>query len=248
MNIFPYNLTPEHPPQLGLIALQSDETIERDFHQMLPPGIELMVTRVPSGEDVTAETLQKMEASLTGAAALFPRAANMSAVAYGCTSGTAQIGQARVAEMVNAGVATPAVTEPVSALIAACARLGITRLALLSPYLKDVSDRLCAVLLDAGIETVAFGSFNEASEAKVVRIDAASILAAGEHVARMADCQALFLSCTNLRTLDVIEALETKINLPVLSSNQVLAWHLFGLVGHRNGASAPGQLWHANRR
>jgi maleate isomerase len=41
----------------------------------------------------------------------------------------------------------------------------------------------------------------------------------------------LFLSCTNLRTLDVIAPLEEKLKMPVLSSNLVLAWHLSQIAG-----------------
>ena len=240
-----YTLTETRPTQLGLIALQSDETIETDFRRMLPAELELMVSRVKSDPEVSAASLQRMEAHLTDAAALFPSGARMSAVAYGCTSGTAQIGQARIGDLVRAGVATPDVTEPVSALIAACAHLGIQRLAMLSPYVEEVSARLRDVLTGAGVASAGFGSFNEPEEAAVVRIAPQSIIEAGCDVAAMQECDALFLSCTNLRTLDVIDEMEARLGLPVLSSNQVLAWHLFGLAGNRNAAFAPGRLWRA---
>lgn len=243
MTRLPYRLSDDRPPQLGLIALQSDETIETDFRRMLPDGLELMVGRVRSAPEVSAASLQAMEAHLTQAAALFPAGARMRAVAYGCTSGTAQIGQDRIGELVRDGVATPAVTEPVSALIAACAHLGIRRLAMLSPYVAEVSARLRGVLAGAGISSAGFGSFNEPEEAAVVRIAPRSIVEAGCHVAGLQDCDALFLSCTNLRTLDVIDEIEARLGLPVLSSNQVLAWHLFGLAGNPGGSFAPGRLW-----
>ena len=238
-----YDLTDMRPPQLGLIALQSDESIEADFRRMLPEGLELMVSRVASAQNVSAASLQKMEAHLTSAAALFPSGAQMSAVAYGCTSGTAQIGQARIAALIRAGVASPAITEPVSALIAACAHLGIRRLAMLSPYVAEVSARLREVLAEAGIASAGFGSFNEPEEAKVVRIAPHSIIDAGCAAAGREECDALFLSCTNLRTLDVIDKMEAQLGMPVLSSNQVLAWHLCGLAGNRNALFAPGCLW-----
>jgi maleate isomerase len=243
MTSYRYDLTETRPPQLGLIALQSDESIEADFRRMLPEGLELMVSRVASDLEVSAASLRKMEAHLTGAAAMFPSGAQMSAVAYGCTSGTAQIGQARIGTLIRAGVATPEVTEPVSALIAACAHLGIRRLAMLSPYVEEVSARLRDMLAGAGIASAGFGSFNEPEEAKVVRIAPRSIFEAGCMVAGLKDCDALFLSCTNLRTLDVIDKMEAQLGMPVLSSNQVLAWHLCGLAGNQNAPFAPGRLW-----
>lgn len=220
--------------RLGLIVLQADETIEHDFRRMFPVnGVSLLTTRVPSGLEVTNDTLSEMEGHLTDAATLFPTAAEFDAVAYACTSGTAVIGVDNIAAQVRRGCKTQKVTEPVSALIAACHELGISRLGLLSPYVRDVSESLRMVLDQAGIVTPAFGSFDEAEEAKVARIDGPSIIAAACDIAAQGGIDALFLSCTNLRTLDVISEIEGRTGLPVLSSNQVLAWHLAKLTDIR---------------
>ena len=239
---FPHRLETQRPAQVGLIVLQSDETIEPDLHRLLPPDLELLVSRIPSGAEVTPDTLAAMEGYMTASAALFPGGARLSAVGYGCTSGTAQIGAAAVAARIRKGVDAPLVTEPVSALIAACAEMGLRRLALLSPYSAPVSDRLRAVLAEEGIETPTFGSFLIEEEARVVRIAPGSIFDAGQRLVAESSTpvDALFLSCTNLRTLPVIEALEAATGLPVLASNTVLAWHLARLAGTR--AQGPGRL------
>lgn len=229
--------------QIGLIVLQADETIERDMRALLPANVEYLVSRVPSDVSVSLETLQAMEAELTRAASLLPRGARLAAVGYGCTSGTAQIGAERIAQRVRAGVETPEVSEPVSALIAACRALGVCRIGMVSPYVASVSDRLCAVLADAGVRVTAFESFDEPIEEKVVRIPAERITQAAERIAADDACEAVFLSCTNLRTLDVIAPLEVTLGLPVLSSNQVLAWHLGQLVGFETSAPQAGQLF-----
>ena len=226
-----YTLTEEKAPQIGLIVLQADETIESDFRRLIPLEVDVLVSRVPSGTEVTAETLTAMEARLTAAAARFPVSARFTAVGYACTSGTAQIGAAEVARRIHDGTVTQAVTEPVTALIAACRTLGLVRLALLSPYVEPVSQRLRETLAAAGIETPAFGSFDVAEEARVARIDGPSILRATETVAAREKVDAVFLSCTNLRTLDAIPLLQERLGLPVLSSNLVLAWHLMHLAG-----------------
>lgn len=236
-----YSLAEGRPPQVGLIALQADETIEADLHRLKPVAVELLVSRVPSGTEVSVKTLQAMTASLTTAASLFPRGARLSAVGYGCTSGAAHIGASKVAELIRAGVETARVTDPMTALVAACRALNIARIGMLTPYVPDVSRRLCAALEGQGIKTSALLSFEVAEEAAVVRIDAASVIAGAVDVAEAAPCDALFLSCTNLRTLDVIDEVERRTGLPVLSSNQVLGWHLFS--GYGTAAAAPGRLW-----
>lgn len=240
MTAYAYELVPETPKPLGLVVLQSDETIEWDFRRMFGPGHPIYVSRVPSEEEVTPEKLQLMAGHLTAAAALFPAPLHFASVGYGCTSGTAQIGAARIAELVQAGTRVDEVTNPLTALVAACAALGVTRLAFLSPYVADVSDRLRGALAEQGVESPAFGSFNEPSEAKVVRIAGPSIEAAAADLADQSDAQAIFLSCTNLRTLDVIASIEARTGLPCLSSNQVLAWHMAQLAGV--SADIPGQL------
>lgn len=242
MTLFPYDLDPAPKANLGLIVLQSDERIEWDFRRLIPQVVALNVTRVPSGLDVTPETLQAMEAHIPAAAELLPRPVHYDAVGYGCTSGTAQIGPERIAELTGAGTGTAHVTEPLSALVAACGKLGLKRLAFLSPYVEDVSDRLRNELAHRGVDSPVFGSFAEAEEARVARISPSSVQAAAAALARQGDVDGVFLSCTNLNTLDVIEPLEQQTGLPVLSSNLVLAWHLLTLAGVAIPQTFPGQL------
>lgn len=241
----PYSYTMRAPdgPILGLVALQSDQTIEADFRRILPVATELYVSRVPSGAEVTSDSLAEMEGHLAHAASLLPPQVSYDVVGYGCTSGTAQIGAAQIAKQVQAGTQARAVTEPVSALVTACAALQLNKIAILSPYVAEVSDNLRRVLADAGVDTPVFGSFNEAEEARVVRIDSASVYAAAVDLMRDADVDGLFLSCTNLRTLDVIKPLEKVLGVPVLSSNLVMGWHMAGLAGADLAPSTPGDTW-----
>lgn len=241
--VFPYTTTQLTSPRLGLITLQSDETIETDFRRLCPPTVEVMVSRVVSDTEVTSETLAAMEGALKTAAGLFPQGIQFDVLGYGCTSGTAQIGADQVAAQIRRGVASEHITNPLTALVAACGAMKIRRLAILSPYVAQVSGRLRSRLADEGIETPVFGSFDVATEATVVRIDRASIEAATKSLMEGADVDAVFLSCTNLRTLDVIEPLERVLRKPVLTSNQVLAWHMLQTVGAKASDMAPGMLF-----
>ena len=239
METFSYELLTEddRKPALGLIVLQSDETIEQDFRRAFPSDTcDLYVSRVPSGLEVTGDTLAQMAETLPLAAGLFPRSLRLDVVGYGCTSGTSVIGPDRVAELVQAGCpdayAKPAVTEPLSALIAACRARKIKRLALLSPYIEDVSAALRERLANAGIETPLFGSFDEAEEAKVARIDEASITSAATALCAGNDrVDGMFLSCTNLKAMGVLEPLSESLGVPVMSSNSVLAQQMKVLAG-----------------
>jgi maleate isomerase len=53
---------------------------------------------------------------------------------------------------------------------------------------------------------------------------------------READCsdaEAVFVSCTNLATYDVIAPLEAELGKPVLTANQVTMWAMLEAIGRR---------------
>ena len=234
MTFFSYDTRTEPRISFGLVTLQADETIEADGRSLCAPPVELLVSRVPSGTEVTKETLEAMAGHLTTSASLLPRGTLFDVVGYGCTSGTSVIGADRIKDLVQAGVETKSVTEPVSALITACRALGLHKLIFLSPYIEDVSNHLRQVLQNAGIETPTFGTFSESREAAVSRISGASIVDAARALAKDDQgADAIFLSCTNLRTLDIIPQLERELDMPVLSSNLVLFWHMHELAGQK---------------
>lgn len=240
MSRFSYSQNPA-PTRFGVVVLQSDETIELDLYAMRH-DCEVFFSRVPSGTEVSNESLAAMEDHIAASAALFPSTCELAAVGYGCTSGTAQIGASRVRDLVREGHKTPFVTNPLTALIAACESLELKNLALLSPYVESVSENLRNRLAEAGIQTPVFGSFEEAEEAKVARIDKTSLVNAAKAVAETG-VDGLFLSCTNLRTLDSIDELEADLGIPVLSSNQVMAWHMGRLAQARTAFRGPGRLF-----
>jgi maleate isomerase len=227
----PFTTFDDTRPKLGMIVLQADETVEDEMRSLLPETVSLNVSRVPSGAQLTPETLGAMELHLAQAAGLFPEGKQFDVVAYACTSATAQLGVTRVAELIRAGAHARNVTEPVSALIAASHAGGIRRLAFLSPYIEAVSSRLLSVLATEGIETPVFGSFNEANERRVSLIDRNSLRDAGRRLLAGAKVDALFVSCTNVKTFGIIPELQMDFGVPVLSSNLVLGWHMLHLAG-----------------
>lgn len=229
-------------PGLGLIVLQTDETIEADFRRMMPTdGVRLYQSRIPSEPDVTADTLTGMGATLPEAAGLLPVEAELDVVGYGCTSGATLLGEAAVERMVTGAHPGVHVTNPLSALKAACRALGVTRLGLVSPYVAEVSNALREALERAGVAVTAFGTFDQKEERLVARISTASVRAAMLEVGG-GDCDAVFASCTNLRAAEVVEDTGRQLAKPVLASNQVLAWHMLRLAGMADEIPGAGAL------
>lgn len=233
MTALPYTLDPDDPaaPPIGLIVLQADETIEPEMRRYFADHPSpLYVSRIPSAPEVTHDTLSAMEQDLPAAARLLPDARPYPVVGYGCTSASSVIGSARVEAMVQSTCKAGLVTNPLRAAVACAKAHGVSRFALLSPYIEEVNAPLRAAFAAEGISMDVFGTFGEAEEAKVVRIAQSSVIEAAIALGRDPNVEAVFMSCTNLRTIDAIPKVEAALGKPVLSSNQALAWHMKSLV------------------
>ena len=62
----------------------------------------------------------------------------------------------------------------------------------------------------------------------------------------LAGADALFVSCTALPALSIIDKLEKKLNKPVLSSNQVLIWDTLQSIGKTQSIKGFGKLFNPN--
>lgn len=232
MNILPCTFDADDPQAkpMGLIVLQADETIEPEFRTLFAQSrCPVYVSRIPSDAEVRTDTLARMEQALPAAAALLPGSPEYRVVGYACTSASSVIGSERVETLVRQGCNTRSVTNPLRAAIAHAVHLGVSKFALLSPYIEEVNTPLRAAFARHGISTEVFGSFGEAQEAKVARISEQSTLEAAIQLGSDPSVDAVFISCTNLRTAGVISKVAEKIGKPVLSSNHSLCWDMMRL-------------------
>lgn len=229
---------------LGLIVLQTDETIESEFKWMIDlDDVCLYHSRVPSAADVTPRTLARMEAEIPRAVNLLPSNAPLAVIGYACTSGAAIIGEENVARAITGvrpGVAT---SNPISAAKAALRALGLKRPGFVTPYVADVSSALRGNLEQAGFKISAFSSFEQGEEKIVSRIAPKSVLDAVLGVGAGQACDGVFVSCTNLRVGGIIEEAEKRLGKPVISSNQALAWHMLRLAGIEDRLAGRGRLF-----
>lgn len=226
--------------RIGLIALATDYNLETDLRRYMPDGVEIFTNRVLNANPVTLETLRAMAPDLTRAAGGILPGTGVDAVIYGCTSGTAAIGQENVADAVHTALPGVPVTNPLQAACSALDHLGLSRVTLLTPYFREVNETLVAGFAERGIAVETLGSFENGNDTAVAEIATDSIVAAA---CRIDDpsTEAMFISCTSFRTAQAIPILEERLGKPVLSSNQALAWHALQLIGYTAGL--PGRGW-----
>ncbi len=229
---------------LGVIVLETDETLEAEFCRIIRRAeVALYHSRIAMVPEIRPETLMRMEQDLPASARLLPPALQFDAIGFGCTSASTVIGSQRVAAAVQTVCPSAQVTDPLAAVIAAGRAMGIKRFGFVTPYVPEVSMKMRQRLEGAGFEIAGFGSFEEGNDRVVARISEASILQAVVAVAEQDACDAVFVSCTNLRCLDVIAQAEAKTGKPVISSNLALAWHMLRLAGIKDKNTQFGQLF-----
>ncbi len=201
----------------------------------------LYVSRIAFAPEITVATLGAMRDGITGAAELILAGGRIDVLAYGCTSGTMVIGEDEVFARLRAARPGVACTTPPTAALAALRALKLARIAVLTPYTEGVNRLVHGYFTERGIDIAAFGAFNKESDAEVAAIAPASILAAAQAL-DAPDIDGLFLSCTGMRALGIVEALEERLGKPVVTSNQALAWHALRLAGHAAPIAGFGRL------
>ena len=229
---------------IGLIVLASDQTIEQEFRRLLDlPGVGLYESRIYNDSVITPETLKQMEAGIATATGLILPGIPIDVVGYGCTSGAMVIGEAAVAERIREIRPGVACTTPMTAAFAAFASLGVRRLALLTPYVDEINQAMRRHIEAQGYQVTAMGSFNEEDDRNVARITPAAVREAARELGRHPEVEAVFVSCTNLRVIDIICELEAELGKPVTSSNHAMAWHCLRLAGADDRLPQHGSLF-----
>ena len=228
--------------RIGLISLSSDVATEYDWQNMLPESVSFYTTRVPCFAPITNENLQKIGPHLQSASELLIPNQRLDVIAYSCTSGTVALGYEEVAATIRAGGRTdvPVVT-PITSAISALRRLDVRRISLMTPYIDSVNQAMKEFLYMANIEVLNIGSFCLESDLDMADLSPSAIYKAALETCSP-DADALFISCTAIRAVEVLEQLESELKRPVLSAIQTLFWESLRQSGYQGAINGYGSL------
>ena len=230
--------------RIGLIVLSGDQTIEYEIRQLLDlPGVSFYGNRIYCAPTITPETLKAMEGKIPEATRLIMTGLPLDVIAYGCTSGSMQIGIENVHARIHEARPDVACTAPLQAAIAAFKALSSGSIALITPYLDDINRRLRRYIQEGGFKVPVMGSWNEPEDENVGRITPDSIREAVLKLGRPDFVDTVFISCTSVRALGIIKAVEEELDKPVFSSNLALGWHCLRLAGVNDSLPQFGRLF-----
>ena len=229
-------------PKVGLIALSTDQTIEGDFNNIcknLP--LEIFINRIHNENPLTKENLLKMEDDLESVTNKILPNEKINTVAYGCTSGTIAIGENNVKEKILSAKPGCYVTTPVTSAMKAFQQMNIKKIALFTPYPDSVNKIILDYFTKKNIEVSSFASLNLNLDTEFANVDPNYILEISSKL-ETKNADALFISCTALPVLNILDKLEKKIQKPVLSSNQTLIWDTIRSVRYESPIKGYGKL------
>jgi len=228
--------------RIGLVVLASDYVTERDFINMRPSDeVTIHTSRVRNVNPVTVENLRKMAPLITESASLIIPDGRLDSMAYSCTSGTVVIGYEAVRASIQAARPGIPVATPISASLAAFERLGVRRVAVLTPYVDDVNRAIAAHLHQHGVEVPRFTSFHIADDNHMAGLSPEVIHRAALE-ADSADAEALFISCTAIRAVEAVERIETDLGKPVVTAIQAMFWQALRFAGCQAPVAGYGRL------
>ncbi|QFR93772.1 maleate cis-trans isomerase family protein [Streptomyces tsukubensis] len=220
-------------PQRGVgVVAPFDFALDRELWRWVPDEVSLHLTRTPYVPVEVSLDLARLvsEHETLGHAVRALSAAEPEVLAYACTSGSfvgGTAGERAMCEAMSTAGEVPSLTTSGAAL-EALTELGARRIALVTPYTDSVTQSLEEYLAEAGVTVTGRACLGLTRHIwKVPYRDVADM---ARHAVRgVAD--ALFISCTNLPTYDVIPQLEAELRIPVLSANQVTMWAALRRLG-----------------
>ena len=232
--------------RVGLVALSTDFSIEKDFNSIfLNLPIDLFVNRLPFYNPLTDKNLVKMTEKLTEVTENILPNQTLDAVAYGCTSGTIAAGIDKIINKIQLAKPNCKVTTPITSAVNALKHLSLKKISIFTPYPQPINEKVINYFKNEGFDVQSFASFNMESDLDIGKIDPNYLL---EVLTKMdtVNAEALFISCTALPALEIIQKLENKIKKIVLSSNQTLIWDSIRSVGYNSSIKGYGKLLRKN--
>lgn len=223
-------------PQRGVgIVAPFDFALDRELWRWVPDDVSLYLTRTPFVPVEVSLDLARLvsEHETLGEAVQALGAAEPEVIAYACTSGSFVGGMAGERAMVEAMARAgeiPSLTTS-GALLEALAEVGARRVAIVTPYTASVTGALVDYLGEAGVEVT--GRADLGLTRLIWKVPYRDVVDMARRALAGSGADALFISCTNLPTYDVIPQLEAELQIPVLSANQVTMWAALRRVGTR---------------
>lgn len=227
-----------HSRRLGVLVPPSNVSVEREFGAFAPADVGIHYNRLskpllaPDGayaSDSLLSMLQSVERAAGDLALCHPEA-----ILFACTSasflGASAQGDDLTERIARCSGVRAATTS--RAVVAAAKALGIRTCFMLTPYPDPINRVEAEFLCSHGVTVASWDTFNCANTEETLSITTEEVAARVlKSRTALKSCDGVFISCTNLLTMECITQLEDELGVPVISSNQATLWAGLRLLG-----------------
>ncbi|OGP25618.1 MAG: hypothetical protein A2038_00755 [Deltaproteobacteria bacterium GWA2_57_13] len=230
--------------RIGLIIPSSNRLTEPQFQRYAPPDIGVHVMRLRmTGR--WHKPLKELKEDIGEAAAVLADT-KPGIIVFHCTATSMEEGLAGEAEIVDA-VQTSSGCQAITtgeAINQALNRLGIRKLILISPYVKETNQHEVRYLREAGFQVLQdFGLGLSGGGDEYINISPQRWREIVLENAR-SEADGYLLSCTNTTMIEVIDDLERRLGKPVVTSNQATLWACLEKLRALKPIPGLGRLFH----
>ncbi|MFE3836176.1 maleate cis-trans isomerase family protein [Pseudogemmobacter sonorensis] len=231
--------------RIGLIYIASSVVMEEEMWAISAPGVSTHTARIRLPK-VTVQGIEEMMAAPElETAARHVGAAPIDVLCFGGTSASFLHGTAydrALTAKIRGWVPGVRITTASTATLAALAQVGAGKVALVTPYLSEIHTRAIRFLEENGHQVVESAHMDISDDHALAEVPLERIY---DHVLAVdhPDASAVFISCTNLRSVGAIDALEQKLGKPVVSAIQASFWHCLHLAGVKGAKPGYGRLF-----
>lgn len=225
--------------KLGIIVPSWNTTMEYETQRMAQPGTSIHSMRIAHTAD-TEENVVWMGTQVPAAAQLLGHA-KLDVICYGCTGGGVIKGPGydqELTEQIKAATGITGTTTIVGVTDALRA-FDAKRICVASPYEPWLNERLRDFLTRTGFDVLEVKGLGTQAHANVTPAQVEALVTSVDRPG----AQAIFVSCTNFGTLDVIEKLEQKLGKPIVTSNSASMWKMMRLAGDKRAVPGAGRLF-----
>ena len=166
---------------------------------------------------------------------------NPNVIVWGCTAASIVPSlEQEVRRIIEVNHGVPCVM-PLSAAVSAFKALGVNKISVAAPYTEEILAGIRRYLEVNGLTVVGIKGLGLSDNHSIAEQQPQTIYQLVCSV-NSKDAEGIFISCTNLRTLTIIEKLEKDLNKVVISSNQVGLWAALRKIGINDPIFGYGKL------
>lgn len=229
--------------RIGLLVPSSNTTMEPDLYRMAPEGVSIHSARMRLLE-FTSQALFKMADDAQREAELLA-SAGVDVIVFGCSTCSLIGGvdfEEFLIDQIRFNTGTRVFTAN-RAVVEALRSLGGGAIGVVTPYVERLN-RLERKYLEAhGLRVSSMEGLGLRDVLEIGRTEEDAVLQLVERVAEGADI--VYIGCTNLPVIRIIEEVEAEWGIPVVTSNQASLW--MALQGSKmKGVEGYGKLFHGS--